>query len=150
VLFNSLIFLYLFLPQTYWVFWTIGNRQFRFLWLTITGYVFYGFWNYKFCALMAFSTLVSYVAGLAMLRWSDPLRRRLCLIVPVVIDLLLLGFFKYANFALGSVTSLAAWLGVSRDDVHWNARGAAAAVGTLCHEYDPSAWPKCVDRRQSW
>lgn len=33
-------------------------------WLTVTGYAFYSFWNYKFCALMALSTLISYVAGL--------------------------------------------------------------------------------------
>jgi hypothetical protein len=30
------------------------------------GYVFYGFWDYRFCALMAASTLISFVAGLDM------------------------------------------------------------------------------------
>jgi alginate O-acetyltransferase complex protein AlgI len=113
VLFNSLIFLYFFLPITYCVFWLLRNKEHRYLWLTLTGYVFYGTWNYKFCALMAFSTLVSYLAGLGLLTWSDPLRRRLCLVVPVTIDLLLLGFFKYANFALGSAGSAASWLGIS-------------------------------------
>jgi len=80
------------------------------LWLTVTGYVFYGFWNYRFCAVMAFSTLVSYLAGLGLLRWRDEKRRRACLVVPIVIDFSLLGFFKYGNSVLTNASALAAWL----------------------------------------
>jgi alginate O-acetyltransferase complex protein AlgI len=100
MLFNSLIFLYFFLPITYLVFWRLRTRQQRYVWLTVTGYVFYSFWNYKFCSLMAVSTLVSYFAGLGFLRWKEPRQRKLCLVIPMVFDLLLLGFFKYANFLL--------------------------------------------------
>jgi alginate O-acetyltransferase complex protein AlgI len=100
MLFNSLPFLYAFLPITYVVFWRLTSRTQRYVWLTVTGYVFYGFWNYKFCPLLAFSTAVSYVAGLGLLRWSDPRRRKLCLVLPIVTDLLILGFFKYVNFGL--------------------------------------------------
>jgi alginate O-acetyltransferase complex protein AlgI len=103
VLFNSIVFLYLFLPIAYWVFWRLRTRAQRYVWLTLTGYVFYGFWNYRFCALMAFSTLVSYLAGRGLLRWSDPRRRKLCVVIPVVTDLALLGFFKYTGFALRSL-----------------------------------------------
>jgi alginate O-acetyltransferase complex protein AlgI len=74
----------------------------RYVWLTITGYVFYSFWNPKFCLLMALSTVVSYGAGLGFLRWNDPKRRRFCLVAPIVFDLSILGIFKYANFALSS------------------------------------------------
>lgn len=78
------------------------------MWLTLTGYAFYSFWDYRFCALMAFSTLVSYLAGLGLRAWDDPRRRRLCLIAPIAADLCLLGFFKYANFAMDAVNRLAA------------------------------------------
>ncbi len=57
--------------------------------------------------LMLFSTVVSFTAGLGMLRWADPGRRKLCLVVPVTADLLLLGFFKYANFGLATAHDLA-------------------------------------------
>ncbi len=57
------------------------------MWLAISGYAFYSFWNYKFCALMLFSTAASYLAGLGLLRWQDPLRRRLCVVLPVATDL---------------------------------------------------------------
>ncbi|HEV7514833.1 MAG TPA: MBOAT family O-acyltransferase [Thermoanaerobaculia bacterium] len=110
MLFNSLKFLFLFLPVVYLVFWQLKTRDQRYVWLTLAGYVFYGSWNYKFCALMAFSTLVSYFAGLGMLRWQTPGRRRLCLVLPITVDLLLLGFFKYVNFGLATVATVAGWL----------------------------------------
>lgn len=106
MLFNSLLFLYLFLPVTYFVFWRLNNAVQRQVWLTITGYVFYSFWNLKYCALLALSTAVSYGAGLGLLRWKDARRRRLCLVLPIVFDLSLLGIFKYANFTLSSANWL--------------------------------------------
>ena len=110
MLFNSLGFLYLFLPIAYVAFFLRRNKTYRYVIMTIFGYVFYSFWNYKFCALMLFSTLVSYLAGLGLLAWDDPRRRRLCLVVPIAVDLMLLGFFKYANFGLGAFADLARWL----------------------------------------
>src|SRR5205807_8058727 len=98
MLFNSRVFLFAFLPVAYFVFWKLSSKQLRYIWLTISGYVFYSFWNYKFCGIMAFSTLVSYCAGLGFLRFQDARRRRLCLIAPIVVDLSLLAFFKYFTF----------------------------------------------------
>src|SRR5215203_462485 len=95
MLFNSFIFLFAFLPVAYVVFWGLRSIQARYIWLTITGYVFYGYWNPKFCLLMAFSTLVSYTAGLGLSHWTDSRRRKLCLVVPIVVDLALLAFFKF-------------------------------------------------------
>ena len=111
MLFNSFIFLFAFLPITYAVFWKLQSASARYVWLTVTGYVFYGYWNPWFCLLMLFSTLVSFTAGLGFLRWDDPVRRRACLVIPIVVDLSLLGFFKYANFALTTAHDLSAFLG---------------------------------------
>src|SRR3989441_8552062 len=111
MLFNSLGFLYAFLPITYLVFWRLTGKMPRYVWMGISGYVFYSFWNYKFCSLMLFSTVVSYLGGRGLLRWEDPARRRLCLLVPVAMDLALLGFFKYATFVAKSFNGISAWLG---------------------------------------
>jgi alginate O-acetyltransferase complex protein AlgI len=114
MLFNSLVFLFAFLPVTYLVFWSLRKASARYVWLAVTGYVFYGYWDPRFCLLMAFSTLVSYLAGLAFLRWDDdPRRRRLCLVVPITIDLALLAFFKYGTFFMRSVSDVASVLGVA-------------------------------------
>jgi alginate O-acetyltransferase complex protein AlgI len=103
MLFNSFIFLGVFLPITYAVFWLLGTAKARYVWLTVTGYIFYGYWDPRFCLLMAASTLVSYTAGLGFLRWSDPRHRKLCLVIPITVDLSLLGFFKYGGFVIDSV-----------------------------------------------
>ncbi len=112
MLFNSAIFLFAFLPVTYLVFWSLRTKNSRYVWLAITGYVFYGYWNPAFCLLMAFSTLVSYFAGLGFLRWGDnPRHRKLLVVVPVTVDLLLLGWFKYVNFGIGITNSVLGWTG---------------------------------------
>ena len=113
MLFNSLIFLLLFLPVTYVVFWLLGSAGARYVWLTVTGYVFYGYWDARFCLLMAFSTAVSYTAGLGLLRFRSGAARTACLILPITVDLLLLGFFKYADFLLGTADEVSRTLGIS-------------------------------------
>lgn len=101
MLFNSAVFLFVFLPITYVVFWWLRSRTSRYVWLTITGYIFYGYWSPKFCLLMLFSTLVSYTAGLGFLRWPDDARmRKALLVIPITVDLTLLGVFKYTDLAI--------------------------------------------------
>ena len=111
MLFNSYIFLFAFLPVAYVVFWQLRTTHQRHVWLTITGYVFYSYWDARFCLLMAFSTVVSYCAGLAMLRATTPRARKLAMVIPITADLLLLGFFKYADFTLQSAVGIAHLLG---------------------------------------
>jgi alginate O-acetyltransferase complex protein AlgI len=102
MLFNSFVFLLAFLPVTYVVFWLLRTARARYVWLAVTGYIFYGYWDPRFCLLMAFSTAVSFLAGLGLAHYTGPRQRKLCLVVPITVDLCLLGFFKYAGFALTS------------------------------------------------
>lgn len=120
MLFNSFTFLLAFLPVTYAVFWTLRSAGQRYVWLAITGYVFYSYWDPRFCLLMAFSTLVSYLAGLGFLRWQDARHRRLCLVIPIILDLSLLGFFKYANFTLATTREVASIFGWNVSVPHYN------------------------------
>jgi alginate O-acetyltransferase complex protein AlgI len=118
MLFNSFQFLYFFFPVTYFVFIKLTTKKQRYVWLTVSGYAFYSFWNYKFCLLMALSTTVSYFAGLGFLRWKTQRARRLCLVMPVAVDLGLLGVFKYANFAMSSVSNFVSALGFHATALH--------------------------------
>src|SRR3982751_6824254 len=120
MLFNSFVFLLAFLPITYVVFWSLPGARSRYVWLTITGYVFYGYWDPRFCLLMAFSTAVSFTAGMGFLRWTDPRRCRLLPIVPITVDLLILGFFKYADFLFGALGKLLNWAGAGVTVPHWH------------------------------
>ena len=107
MLFNSLIFLFAFLPVAYGVFWMLRTTLQRHIWLTLTGYVFYGYWDPRFCLLMAFTTLVSFTAGRGLLATNDPRRRKWLMVVPITVDLSLLGYFKYAGFFSRSLNDFA-------------------------------------------
>ena len=74
----------------------------RHLLLLLASYVFYGWWNWKCCALMLGLTLTAHVCALHM----DGKRRRLALGVGVVLPLLILGVFKYFNFFVDSFCAL--------------------------------------------
>lgn len=113
MIFNSFEFLFAFLPITYIIFWWLRSAQLRYIWLTITGYFFYGWWNPWFCLLMLFSTVVSYTAGIGFRRASHPATRRLLLILPICVDLAVLGVFKYSNFAIDNLRIVADFLGLS-------------------------------------
>jgi len=111
MIFNSFVFIFVFLPATYLIFWSLKTADFRYIWLTISGYIFYGYWDPRYCLLMAFSTVVSFTAGLLFLRYKSPSARKVILIVPITIDLLLLGFFKYAGFALRTTQQVLEFFG---------------------------------------
>jgi alginate O-acetyltransferase complex protein AlgI len=106
MLFNSRIFLFVFLPVVYFVFWRLKDKNQRHIWLTASGYVFYGFWDYRFCGLMLFSTLVSFFGAILMDEAKTPQKRKLYLVAPITVDLMLLGVFKYAGFAAESLRAL--------------------------------------------
>ena len=112
MLFNSTVFLFLFLPITYTVFWSLRSKNGRYGWLTVTGYIFYGYWNPSYCFLMAFATLVSYSAGLGFIKWRDRQSvRKWLMISAIAVELGLLAYFKYADFSIRIINRLIGWQG---------------------------------------
>src|SRR2546430_16856061 len=83
ILFNSEVFLFAFLPITYAAFWVLRGRTARYALLTIASYVFYGYWDYRFCAVMLFSTAVSYFSPPKVAGSTQPERRRLLATIPM-------------------------------------------------------------------
>lgn len=110
MVFNSDIFLLAFLPVVFTLFWAFDSKTWRYGLLAVAGYVFYGWWNWRFCFLLLFSSLISYAAGRAIGATESRNRRRAIVVACVSIDLAILGFFKYYNFfaaAVRAVTSSA-------------------------------------------
>jgi alginate O-acetyltransferase complex protein AlgI len=107
MVFNSDIFLFAFLPVVFIVFWAARTRQQRYIVLTISGYIFYGYWDWRFCLLLLFSSAVSFAAALCIQRARSESARRSWMAASVSIDLAVLGFFKYYNFFAVSVESIA-------------------------------------------
>ncbi len=106
MVFSSLTFLYLFLPFVL-VFYYIMPRQLRNLFILITGLFFYAWGEPIYVFIMIASTLIDYFAGLVIYKFGgNKTTRRLALIVSVVMNLSLLGFFKYSNFIVENINNL--------------------------------------------
>jgi len=69
-------------------------------------YVFYGAWDWRFLGLLALSTLMDFSIGIAIDRSPTPRRRRALLVMSVIVNLSILGFFKYWNFFVESAAAL--------------------------------------------
>jgi len=96
--------------------WLIRNKaQPRKLILLGASYFFYGYWDYRFLALLAVSSTMNYAAGVAMTKAeNDTLKRRIAA-VAVIANLVILGFFKYYGFFLESLIDLMIATGLQRD-----------------------------------
>ncbi len=110
MLFNSFYFVFFFRPLTLGLFFLAGRFSHRLAiaWMTLASLAFYAWWNPPYVLLLLLSILFNYGAGLALIRSPGPTRRRL-LAVAVAGNLLLLGYFKYANFFLDAVAPGAGW-----------------------------------------
>ena len=91
------------------------HHEARKLVLVIASYVFYAQWNWRFCFLLALSTLWTYAAGLAMAATDAAQWRRRIVAVAVAGHLALLGVFKYFDFFVGSLNDLAHRLGLGHE-----------------------------------
>lgn len=99
MLFNSIEFA-LFLPIVFLLYWFVFNKNLKGqnFFLLVVSYVFYGWWDWRFLSLIAFSSLVDYIAALKIESNEKPAARRLFLIISLVTNLGFLGVFKYFNF----------------------------------------------------
>jgi alginate O-acetyltransferase complex protein AlgI len=90
---------------------TLGWRGQK-LWLLVTSYVFYAAWDPVFVVLLWLSTAVDW--GAARLITSAPTkgRKRLLMIVSVIVNLGVLGYFKYGKFVLANVVAALHAIGV--------------------------------------
>ncbi|MBP7652151.1 MBOAT family protein [Candidatus Dependentiae bacterium] len=98
MLFNSFEFIFIFLPVVLTAYYLISNHRSRLWLLLISSYFFYGWWNYKFLSLLLLSTSLDYYLGLLIYNTQSEQKRKKLLILSVITNLGILGFFKYFNF----------------------------------------------------
>jgi D-alanyl-lipoteichoic acid acyltransferase DltB (MBOAT superfamily) len=112
MLFNSPEFILGFLPVSLAGFFLLGRcagRDWAMRWLLASGFFFYGWWNARFVVLLAGSIGANYFCGgriLRLARAGDRGAARRWLIAGIGLNLSLLGWFKYAGFALHTVAAV--------------------------------------------
>ena len=108
MLFNSIEFAF-FLPLVFLIYWAIGyakindtlKLRLQNTFVLIASYVFYGWWDWRFLILIAFTSFCSWGSGLLIGKSAssvDNKRAKAWMIANIVINLTVLGIFKYYDF----------------------------------------------------
>ncbi len=111
MLFNSHIFIFLFLPITVFGFFKIGGwgyHRIAIAWLVAASLFFYGWWNPAYLGLMLFSIFFNYTFGIGLVNKLEnrSLSAKILLTFGIGANLALLGYFKYANFFVDSLNTV--------------------------------------------
>ena len=101
MLFNSYSFLVVF-PVVVLIHFLLPKKV-QYLWLLATSYYFYMNWDARYVLLLLFSTAVTYASGLIMEQAQTDKGRKMAVAISFVLNIGVLFFFKYFNFAIDSV-----------------------------------------------
>ena len=115
MLFNSIEYA-VFLPIVFLLYWFVFNKNLKVqnLFIVLVSFVFYAWCDWRFLFLIAFTSVCSYASGLLLGRYRDDHERsRIISLLNIVINLLILGIFKYYDFFASSFAK--AFLG-GKDD----------------------------------
>lgn len=107
MIFSSVLFLYIYLPLVLLVY-QLTPLKYRNLLLLIVNLIFYGWGEPVYILLMFLSIGIDYVNGYYVAKYRDIDRKKAkrFVIISVVMNLSLLGFFKYYDFLVGSLNNL--------------------------------------------
>lgn len=114
MLFNSINFV-LFLPVVFALYWSVqkANLNVQNAVILLASYVFYGMWDWRFAGLLFISTTIDYLVGVGLGEAQDGRERKLLIWVSVLVNLGMLGFFKYYDFFVISFSDLLGLVGLS-------------------------------------
>ena len=106
MIFNSIEFA-LFLPIVFLLYWFVFNRNYKLqnIFVVVVSYIFYGWWDWRFLFLIAFTSFCSWASGIAIERSRGNAKKLICG-ANIVVNLTILGIFKYYNFFVTEFTQL--------------------------------------------
>jgi alginate O-acetyltransferase complex protein AlgI len=106
MLFNSIEFIFWFLPITLIVFYYLGSRyshSYVTAWLVLSSLFFYGWWNPSYLIIIVFSMIFNYALGAILGNGDKSGLRRYILWFGILVNLASLGYFKYFNFFIEQI-----------------------------------------------
>lgn len=116
MIFNSLEFL-IFLPIVFLLYWFVFKPlKWQNLLVVVVSYIFYGWWDWRFLILIAFTTFCSFLSGLLIEKYDGVRRKqRWVSAANIILNLSILGVFKYYNFFVDNLQILLAQIGINLD-----------------------------------
>lgn len=117
MLFNTFNFIFIYLPLTLAGFFFLAkfSHKFSAIWLALASLFFYGSWNYHYIPLLLGSITFNYWISHILIRCQKESQKRRILIFAITTNLLLLTYYKYANFFISSISWLHAWKDIKLD-----------------------------------
>ena len=112
MLFNSVEFA-VFLPIVFILYWFVTNRNIKIqnILLLVASYFFYGWWDWRFLFLIAFSSLIDFFVGIELGRTGNKKYRNLLLLLSITLNIGFLGLFKYFDFFSDSFAKAFTFIG---------------------------------------
>lgn len=109
MLFNSTQFL-VFFPCVLFVYFVIPKKL-RYIWLLLCSYYFYMSWNIQYAVLIALSTIITYLGGIALQYISNSQKhsyvwKKIILAVTIILNIGILVFFKYFVWILATICTI--------------------------------------------
>lgn len=121
MLFNSTEFLF-FLPVVFLLYWLLYKyKQVQNLFILVVSYIFYGWWDWTFLFLIALTSAFSFGSGILIEYFADNRTlKKITSAANIVLNLSILGLFKYYNFFTENLVQLLGSIGWSLDIVTLN------------------------------
>lgn len=108
MLFSSMIFLWLFLPLVFCSYYLIDKR-FKNILLLISSIIFYAWGGVSYSLIMLSSIIINYIFALLIdkaIEYNNLKNKKIYLALCIIINLSILGYFKYTNFIISIINSL--------------------------------------------
>lgn len=157
MLFNSIEFL-IYLPIVFLLYWFVFNRKIKLqnLFIVIVSYLFYGWWDWRFLILIAFTSFCSWLSGVAIekaregnsLSEDTPSVRKKCRWITgtnIFLNLAILGFFKYFNFFVDNFVEAFSFIGIA---LHKSTLQIILPVGISFYTFQALSYTIDVYRRR--
>jgi D-alanyl-lipoteichoic acid acyltransferase DltB (MBOAT superfamily) len=143
MLFNSLSFI-IFIGVFFVIYFALNKRQ-KIYFSLLASYVFYGWWDWRFLALIAASTAIDYFVGLKIELEENQSKRKEMLLISVFFNLGMLASFKYFNFFIDNFSSAMLSIGWQPS---WNALNIILPVGISFYTFQTMSYTIDIYRKQ--
>lgn len=106
MVFSSIVFLYIFLPIMLFIYFIVPNK-FKNAVMIVASLIFFAWGEIRYIFIMLLLAVMDYVCGNKINKYMDnPTKKRIFLFIDVGTNLLILFFFKYADFIITSINSI--------------------------------------------
>jgi alginate O-acetyltransferase complex protein AlgI len=146
MIFNSIEFA-IFLPIIFGLYWFVTNKNLTLqnALLVAASYLFYGWWDYRFLALIVFSSILDYIIGIYLGKEEHKRKRKRLLATSLFVNLGFLGIFKYFNFFAESFANAFTFFGTHIEPTQLN---IILPVGISFYTFQTLSYSIDVYRRQ--